>query len=702
MLENLNFSLLAISLLASTVSVYIAFSLIGQLYTASSHARKFLLPAISFAVGTATWVNHFILDLAYLQFAPVTGSSALLLIGLFFAVAMGYFIVSNASKKRIKAPNLVIDSIISSICALCLFYCGMSYLQPTYAISLDFYHATFGLFFVTGAIAAVIMSFFWVKTYNGKYIPIVKLLSAICIALGIAFAHFALHLSMADSIQLNVSNKQDIDLEWLGTILGISFAGLFLFVYIINVLLKKHGNKLFKLIKSPSKNTNSAEELLDALTELPNRQAFEVAIEKSVKQSAFSNKTFAVAFIDLDHFKPINDHYGHRVGDIVLQETAARLKTAVRACDYIARIGGDEFVAIIEQIDSEDDALPIANRMVELIKKAFYVDNVRIDISCSVGVARYKKDGDVPQLLACADAAMYKAKEEGKNQYKIYDAEIESASGQMLELHQDLRAAIKNREFKLLYLPKIDAKSNEMVGAEALIRWMHPTKGEIKPVDFLPAAEHFGLIYEINNWVLDECCSTIAKAKETGVNLNISINLSIQQFSNHQLVKDILKSISFYKLSPKNLSFEIKETLAISNQYQFQKLLTEFAAANINVILDDFGVQPISLPYLQTLKVNEVKIDRSFIQDIHKQESARSLVDALIKLAHALDFKVVAEGVENELQSDFLLLLGCDYIQGFLFTEPLVGEDLLNFHSNLSKKQLPMDFATKKNKKAIA
>jgi EAL domain-containing protein (putative c-di-GMP-specific phosphodiesterase class I) len=308
----------------------------------------------------------------------------------------------------------------------------------------------------------------------------------------------------------------------------------------------------------------------------------------------------------------------------------------------------------------------------------------------------YTKDGDTQKLIANADAAMYKAKEEGKNQFKFYDAQIESASDLMIQLQSDLCLAIERKEFRLDFLPKIDVKTMTIVGAEALIRWIHPIKGELLPNKFLPAAERLGLITEISDWVLDECCSTIAYAKQHNIDLDLSINLPVQQFLKESLVKNILKTIIYYDLNTKNLSFEIKESLAVNNQTQFKAVLDHFKEAGINVVLDDFGLQTFSLSHLQSLNIDGIKIDRSFIRNVNKNKASKSIIEALVKIAHALNFSVVAEGVENIDQRDTLVFLGCDYLQGHLFSKPLGIDALLAFYKDIETKQLELKLETDK------
>jgi diguanylate cyclase (GGDEF)-like protein len=429
--------------------------------------------------------------------------------------------------------------------------------------------------------------------------------------------------------------------------------------------------------------------MTDGLTNLPNRSGFHHNLANAINRSERSGKTIALAYIDLDHFKPINDNFGHQVGDVILASSASRLNAAVRGCDSLARIGGDEFIAIIEGIKSNEDIFPIVERIVNSIRQPFLIDSQKIEISCSVGIAIYPGDGDTEKLMSCADAAMYKAKENGKNQFRFYDAEIESAADQMLELQRDLIVAIENKEFSLQFQPKVSCETLALVGAEALIRWNHPTKGLISPTNFIPAAERFGLINQINNWVIQEACSTIRRAKESDIDLNISINLSRLQFRNSSLIDDTIKWLDMYGVPAQNLTLEIKETTAVRNEAQFKLLLAKFKAANIKIALDDFGLHPFTLEYLQDLNIDEIKLDNVFVAKVNENPDSHALVDAVIRLAHAFNLNVVAEGVETEAQYNALSELGCDHMQGYLFSKPISEERLFKQFNQL---QINFDF----------
>jgi len=695
---NLNYDnwLLVISIVASSASLLIAFAFIRRLYLSTASSKKIMLPIYSFAVGLAIWANHFLVSLGFHPDAKLN-SPMLAMAGLFFSVIIGFGLLFISSQSYSKIRHFMLLGLIASLSDLGLFYCSSNAIHEANLIKFN-PMLTFLATCISGGITTVIaMLFYWIRAYAGRHPNYVKVL----LATGIALAIFAIHIVFESAIThktelVSVASNQ-ASRQLVSITIGLGMICLFMLLFIFTLFFEKHGKQLFEFsfFKKGQNSESQPQITLDSLTKLPNRKAFQDHLESASKRSTRAGSTFALAYIDLDHFKPVNDQFGHHVGDIVLKTVAERLNAAIRGCDFIARIGGDEFVAILEEIKTNEDISPIVQRILKSVKESFHVNNLNIEISCSVGIAIYPKDGDLEKLMVCADAAMYKAKENGKNQSKFYDSDIESASEQMLELQRDLCLALERNEFILKYQPKIDCKTQAPLGAEALIRWNHPIKGEILPKSFLPAAERFGLINEINDWIVDETCRMISHAKEqSGINLNVSINLSSHQFRNPNLVKDILKTIKFYDLDSENLTFEIKETSAIRNQEQFKLLLGKFNEAGIKVVLDDFGLHPISLAYLQDLNVNEIKLDKSFVSDINQDKSSRSLIDALIKLAHALDLHVVAEGVETEAQRDALVELGCDYMQGYLFSEPVQEVKLFALYKHLQSNQLQINFET--------
>ena len=680
--------LLLISMITACVSLYITMGFITRLYLSTNSAKKILLPIFSLAVGGGIWANHFLVSIS-IHANNHLHSPMMAVLGLVFANIIAFSLLSVASKSHARVDHFIASGLISGLSDFGLFYCS----NAAFHGAQNIYHI--GLMAAISAgmsislISLITLLMYWVKSYAGKHPHLVKLMLCLVIALSIISIHFVYSNAILSKMEGVVASNLQLNRQIIGISIALGMICLFMMLFIFTLFYEKYGKNLFIFsFFNRAKNTDdSAQNAVDSLTNLPNRRAFELQLESAAKRSIRTGTSFALAYIDLDHFKPVNDQHGHHIGDVVLLKAAERLNTAVRGCDFVARIGGDEFVAIIEDIKSSDDITPIAERIVKSIKETFAVNQLKIEISCSVGIAIFPKDGDTEKLMVCADAAMYKAKEAGKDRFRFYDADIESASDQLLELQSELCVAIEKSEFILAYQPKIDCKTQAPIGVEALIRWKHPTKGEILPATFLAAAERFGLINEINNWVVDECCRVIVQAKEVGIQLNVSINLSSHQFRNPNLIKDILKTLKFYDLAANSLSFEIKETIAINNQEQFKLMLQKFEEAGIKVALDDFGLHPISLSYLQELNVSEIKLDRSFISDITHNKNSKSLIDAVIKLAHALDLQVVAEGVETEAQRDIIVELGCDYMQGFLFAKPVTVDALFTLYQTLQANQ---------------
>ncbi len=441
-----------------------------------------------------------------------------------------------------------------------------------------------------------------------------------------------------------------------------------------------------------SKNTSSQHSrehlsqmaLVDTLTELPNRRAIMQQLEAAARRCERTGTSMTVAYIDIDNFKSINDMHGHTVGDEVLQAVAKALVSAVRGCDEVARIGGDEFIALIEEVKSNADCVAIVDRMVASIREITLSKLANLNVTVSIGVALFPRDGNIPQLMSAADTSMYRAKKDGKNQFRFFDAELASASDQLLEIQQDLKHALANDELKLHYQVKIDSVTRAPVGAEALLRWEHPVKGLLHHADFMQAAERLGLSFAISNWVVEECCRTLHRLNYLHIPFNISINLSHQQLRNELLVHDVLGALKRYNLPTYSLMFEVTETAAIKNQILFNDLLARFKTADLKVAIDDFGMQPSSLAYLQNLSINELKLDPMFIANIATNHKTLGIVHAIIEVAHVLELNVVAEGVETEDQRRLLAELGCDQMQGFLIARPVPEEKLIRLLKKLS------------------
>lgn len=698
MLENYDFWLILLSILVTSTTLFYSCNFIKRIFTSDAAIRANLLPIYSITIGSMLFCID---NLNWIAMNPLISSqlSISMIVGsLFAAIFATYNVFSNASEKHLPFSTLLNRGFIVGLSSYAMFYLSYASRHPSNSINLDNTAFFIALFSATIVSAIVIFYYFKMKSNTNNRLSFLKAIISLGVGTLIVALYAIFDATLTVQAQISASADHTLDhKELLASLFSMLIACLVVLTFTAHQYIDRFKAKLtnFQLFESRASNSLNAK---DALTQLPNRHGFETQLNAAVKRSTRLGKTIALAFIDLDHFKPINDTYGHHVGDAVLVAVAQRLNKTVRACDFIARLGGDEFVAIIEDITVDEDITPIISRMVHSIKESFVVDHHHIDISCSVGVAVYPGDGDIQKLMVCADAAMYKAKANGKNQFKFFDAEIELASDQMLELHQDLRQAIDNEEFLLHFQPKIDCKTQQPVGAEALIRWNHPLKGLLLPDAFLPAAERFGLIGYINDWVLEETCRAIQRAKNLGINLNISINLAHQQFRDANLVVNILKVIHKYDVSHNALIFEIKETIAINNEVLFLTLLEDFKDANIKVALDDFGTHNFNLSYLQKLSVSEVKLDRVFIAQMSDNKDSHAIVDAVIRLAHALKLNVVAEGVETDVQRSALTELGCNHMQGYLFSQAISEKKLMalfiqnNLYYDASGTYLLSDF----------
>ena len=423
---------------------------------------------------------------------------------------------------------------------------------------------------------------------------------------------------------------------------------------------------------------------IDPLTGLPNRMLFEDRLLHAMQRYDRDDDSrarrepckLAVLFVDLDGFKPINDMLGHAVGDEVLKEAARRLRTATRDSDTVARIGGDEFVLLAEDVSDVADCASLANRVIQVLAQPLEVQGHQVTLSGSVGVALYPEHGDRMKLVQNADAAMYTAKRAGGNTYALFESRMNEGLQEQLSLQQDLRHALERGELQLHYQPKIDARLGRLQGVEALLRWHHPTRGMVGPNVFIPIAERFGLINGLGNWVIEESCRQMRVWADEGLSMNVAINLSVHQLRTEELVPRIESALARYQVMPSQLLCEITESVAMEDIESTQRAFEALSRIGVYLSIDDFGTGYSSLSYLRQLPARQLKIDRSFVADIEVRPDARAIVSAVIQLAHQLGLRVVAEGVETEGQRDILLVLQCDELQGYLLARPMAVEAL--------------------------
>jgi diguanylate cyclase (GGDEF)-like protein/PAS domain S-box-containing protein len=430
------------------------------------------------------------------------------------------------------------------------------------------------------------------------------------------------------------------------------------------------------------------EALHDPMTGLPNRTLFMDRIGQAIKNFRRRESYLcAVLFLDLDRFKLINDSLGHISGDQLLIEVSRRLRECLRTEDTIARLGGDEFVILLDNIKNADDSVNIAKKILSTFRKSFVIDGQEIFSSASIGIALGSPEYDSPEeLLRDADTAMYRAKHLGKNRYELFGNSLRVHAINQLSLETDLQRAIERQEFSLVYQPIVDLGDNQLVGFEALVRWNHPERGMVNPIDFIPLAEETGLIVQIGWWVIREAClqmyNWILKYPLLS-KLSMSVNISSKQFTQHDFVEQINLVLQEVNLNASNLNLEITEGSVMQDPVSVANKLRQIKEIGIDLMMDDFGTGYSSLNYLRTFPIDILKIDRSFINQM-QNEAGLEIVKTIVNLAHNLRMQVVAEGVENSSQAKCLKELGCEYAQGYLFSQPLDGSKVEEFVSGLS------------------
>jgi len=415
----------------------------------------------------------------------------------------------------------------------------------------------------------------------------------------------------------------------------------------------------------------------DALTNLPNRLLLRDRLEHAIDHARRNGHTVAVLFLDLDHFKSINDSLGHPVGDQVLQGVAERLVGCVRQDDTVARLGGDEFVVLLEQVGGLEHAGKVTKKVLDLFTNPVVVDKHEISISSSIGVSLYPRDGnDVDSLLKHADAAMYRAKDKGRNTSQFYTEELSSDAFERFLLETSLRRAVQEKQFMLYYQPQFSLRSGRLVGTEALVRWQHPDLGLISPARFIPLAEEIGVINSLGEWVLFEACQQMKTWSDAGFpGYQIAVNLSGLQVKRGDIVETVERVLAETGLTPSALELEITESFIMGQTEESIKILEALRSIGVTLAIDDFGTGYSSLSYLKKLPINKVKIDRSFVKDIPMDSNDEAIARAIIALAHSLQLGMVAEGVETEAQQGFLRSQRCDQAQGFLYSKPVPAEE---------------------------
>lgn len=453
----------------------------------------------------------------------------------------------------------------------------------------------------------------------------------------------------------------------------------------INTIYRDDGStRLYVALFSDITLKKQADELIwrqtnfDPLTGLINRHMFRERLSQAIGKTHRNRQHMALIFLDIDHFKEVNDSFGHEVGDTLLQETALRLQSCVHASDTVARLGGDEFALILEELDNFDTIEDVAQAILDCLSQPFSLADETIYISASLGLTFYPNDAyDLDTLLKNADQAMYAAKNQGRNAYRYFTAGMQETAQNRMRLISDLRVALSNQQLAVYYQPIVELASGHIHKTEALVRWHHPERGLVSPGDFIPLAEETGLIHEIGNWVFHEASQQLALwQKHFGLALQISINKSPVQFSGtHVDHNDWFEHLRKLNLPNHSVVVEITESLLLDAGSTVTDRLLAFRDAGLQVAIDDFGTGYSALSYLKKFDIDYLKIDQSFTRGLSPKSEDLALCEAMVMMAHKLGLKVIAEGVETQAQHDLLLQIGCDYGQGYLYAKPMPSDD---------------------------
>ena len=436
---------------------------------------------------------------------------------------------------------------------------------------------------------------------------------------------------------------------------------------------------LFSDISAIKEHQRQLEQIanFDPLTHLPNRLLLADRLQQAMAQAQRRNQLLAVVYLDLDGFKNINDHYGHDIGDKLLIAVAHAMKGTLRESDTLGRIGGDEFVAILSDLDSVESCVPLLARLVEAAAAPVRLGAHRMQSSASVGVTFYPQslDLEADQLLRQADQAMYQAKLAGKNRYHVFDPEHDSSIRGHHEDLQRIRLALTRHEFVLHYQPKVNMRSGKVIGAEALIRWQHPEQGLLLPAQFLPVIEDHALAVDVGEWVMDTALAQIATWQQAGLDLSVSVNVGARQLQQGDFVQRLKTLLARHpEVNPARLELEVLETSALADMAQMSQVIKECAQIGVTFALDDFGTGYSSLTYLKRLRVAMLKIDQSFVHDMLDDPDDLAILRGVIGLAAAFRCDVIAEGVETVAHGTLLLQLGCPLAQGFGIARPMPAE----------------------------
>ncbi|OAM51945.1 hypothetical protein A7981_00130 [Methylovorus sp. MM2] len=669
--------LVVISLLVAILASYTALDMAGRISTATGRAADWWLLGGAFAMGTGIWSMHFVGMLAFSLPIPLGYDIYITLLSLLIAVCVSWFALWQVSQPILPIKRLIAGALVMGTGIATMHYTGMAAMRMQPAIVYEPWLFSVSLLIAIAASGAAL----WIAFHLRKHTPrVMEARLAAAIVMGIAIV--GMHYTGMAAAQFPIGSictvaVQGANMDSLAIMVVIATVAILVIALLTSILDARLESRTALLAQSLADANYELlqQSLHDALTKLPNRALLEDRVHQAIQKAERGHGSFVLMFMDIDGFKAINDSLGHHVGDLLLIEMAERVSHSLRAQDTIARLGGDEFVVLVEPAVPED-AATIADKINQTIKQPFHVDKHDLRVSASIGIAIYPQDGiNYRDLAMNADAAMYHTKRAGRDGYHFFETSMNINAQNQLQWLQDLRVALERKEFRLFYQPKFDAIDSHMIGVEALLRWEHPERGMVAPDQFIPMAEKSGLIIAIGEWVLIEACRQMRIWYDAGhVDWKVAVNLSALQFSHEYLIDAVKNALAQFNLPASSLMLEITESTAMQDVNNTQDILQRITELGVDISIDDFGTGYSSLLYLKRFPASELKIDRAFISNLEGGADDAAIVSAIIALGHTLNLRIVAEGVETEIQQEFLRQLGCDTLQGFLLGRPVPAD----------------------------
>ncbi|MES2717038.1 MAG: EAL domain-containing protein [Pseudomonadota bacterium] len=687
--------------LIACLAAYVALDLARRVRTPDRSEALFWLLGGSVVMGSGIWAMHFVAMLGFDAGMPLGYAPRPTALSWLAAVAAAAVALRTAASAQPR-PGVLALGVLSMTAAICaMHYIGMAALDLAPGIVWHRGWVAASVLVALLASAATMAIVQAMRPLHGRRRRRVQAGAALVMGVAISAVHYLGMLAAELPVGVVWRSLDGLAGGGLGLVVGGATALLLaatLLTSAHDARLQKRELGLVRSLQASNEQLQSANAQLqrrafeDPVTGLPNRALFDDRLAHAVARLApqpggvqppsdtLDTRRLAVLFIDLDGFRPLNDSFGHCAGDQLLRDVAACLRQVAGSTHTLARIGGDEFVLLLEALDSVASGLRVADRVVAAVQQqAFSVHGREVALSCSVGLAVYPDHGDGERLLSCADAAMVAAKRGGGNACALYEPAMAGDASAQVLLAQDLRHAAERGELSLHYQPKVGAACGRLQGVEALLRWQHPERGMVSPAVFIPVAERFGLIGAIGNWVIDEACAQQGRWARAGHGFDMAINLSPHQLRQPGLVERIAQALQRNGLQARQLVCELTESSMIENVQADRQVLDQLVALGVCLSIDDFGTGYSSLAYLRRLPVRQLKIDRSLVSDVDRDPAARAVLDAIVRLAHALQLGVVAEGVETVAQQQQLVALGCDLLQGYLLARPMPADALLRW-----------------------